>query len=151
MSISMMKVRVGILCVAVVVCSACATTHRSNPWLASQRATEDNDAVRLGPSAYRLTANEIIDSRVTSTAEAVRHLRPEFLRATSTPTLTGVARVQPSVFLNGDYAGGPEVLETIPLAAIEEISLIHAAQAHSRWGASCQCAGGVILVRTKKR
>ena len=104
----------------------------------------------MGHPSDVLTANELQQANVKSASEAVRHTRPEFLRSTMIVSQGSVVSVGPSVVLNGGFVGGPEALETIALGAVDEIRYIRPAQARTFWGASCQCAGGVILVRTKR-
>jgi len=104
----------------------------------------------MGRASDVLTANELQLANVKSTADGVRYTRPEFLRSTLMVAQGSVVRVGPSVVLNGGFIGGPEALETIPLGVVDEIRYIRPSQAHDVWGASCQCAGGVILIRTKR-
>jgi hypothetical protein len=106
---------------------------------------------RTTSSSETLLAAEILASNALSTPEAVRRLRPEFLRATVvwTPD-AGSTRQYPSVYLNGVHAGGPDILETVPVGVIEEIRFVRAVEAKAWWGSLCPCSGGVISVRTKK-
>jgi hypothetical protein len=117
-------------------------------------ALRDNPTTDLFPrvtrTSDRLTANELHQANVRSTADGVRNVRPDFLRSTLIVSQGSVVRVGPSVVLNGGFVGGPEALETIALDAVDEIRYYRPPQARDFWGASCQCAGGVILVRTKR-
>jgi hypothetical protein len=108
-----------------------------------------SDGPRARGMSDVLTAGELARAEVRTTVDAVRRLRPEFLRATQVVGVDGPMEVYPSVYLNGQYAGRPETLGLIALDAIEEIRYVRAAQARDWWGASCPCAGGVIYVRTK--
>ena len=105
---------------------------------------------RFGARSDLLTLAELIESRATSTGEAVRRLRPEFLRPTSTASSSGLVKLLAAVYVNDAYAGGPDVLSTIPLAAVQEIRFVTAAQAYDHWGSHCTCSGGVIHVRTTR-
>jgi hypothetical protein len=97
-----------------------------------------------------LTAREAAQGNVATTADAVRRLRPQFLRSSSVLGRSGFEIVWPSVFLNGRYAGGLEQLETIPLDAVEEIRFIRSFRARDFWGPTCRCTAGVILIHTKR-
>jgi hypothetical protein len=97
-----------------------------------------------------LSAAELVQARVTTTADGVRQLRPNFLQGIRTISGGAIVDVAPSVFLNGSYAGGVEALELVSLDAVNEIRFIRPAQAHDFWGSSCPCNGGVIHVRTKR-
>src|SRR5262245_30669869 len=106
---------------------------------------------RIGSSSDKLAAVELLAANATSTAEAVRRLRPEFLRPVLLPTPdAGTVATYPSVYLNGVHAGGIDALESVPLEVVEEIRFIRAAQAKDWWGSYCPCNAGVIAVRTKK-
>jgi len=97
-----------------------------------------------------LTATELREVRPLTTLDGVRRLRPEFIRPTVVLNGNEPAAVMPSVFLNGVYAGGLDVLETIPLDAVEEIRFLRPSRAYDRWGFSCRCSGGAIQVTTKR-
>jgi len=151
MSVAFKQSRIRSFFGIVLVSTACASSGAG--WSgesAALRDTPSNDPPRVGRASDVLTANELQEANVKSTADGVRHTRPDFLRSTLLVAQGSVVRVVPSVVLNGGFIGGPEALETIPLAAVGEIRYIRPAQAHDFWGASCQCAGGVILVRTKR-
>src|SRR5262249_18382211 len=97
-----------------------------------------------------LTAAELRNLRPLTTLDGVRRLRPEFIRPTVVLLGNERAAVMPSVFLNGTYAGGLDVLETIPLDAVEEIRYLRPSRAYDLWGLSCRCNGGAIQVTTKR-
>jgi len=132
------------------VSTACASNAGWSGESAALRDTPSNDPPHWGRASDVLTATELQEANVKSTADGVRYTRPEFLRSTTMVSQGSVVRVGPSVVLNGGFIGGPEALETIPLGVVHEIRYIRPAQAHDFWGASCQCAGGVILVRTTR-
>jgi hypothetical protein len=101
---------------------------------------------RERPSDVILPA-EIRAIQANTAADAVRQLRPEFLR--SVPTSMFFKAPAPSVYLDGRYAGSLDVLSTIPVAPIVEIRYVTASAAKSAFGSYCACDGGVILVRTR--
>lgn len=104
----------------------------------------------LSARSELLTASDLLRARAQWTAEAVRRLRPDFFRAT--PILNGSAVVQaaPVVFVNGMFAGGLEVLESIPLDAVDEIRLLRPIRGYEIWGPACRCSGGAIQVKTRR-
>jgi hypothetical protein len=86
-----------------------------------------------------------------SAADALRRLRPEFLRPTSAAMNTAsVADRLPVVYVDGQYIGRLESLEFVPLDAIEEIRFLRPMQGLERWGPGCHCAAGVVHVLTRK-
>ena len=130
--------------------TACSSTT-SLSGMSRQRTVPASDPARTGSSSQTLTAAELLTANVTTTSEGIRRLRPEFLRPLLTPTPAGtIARTHPSVYLNGVYVGGPEVLEGISLDIVDEIRFVSASHAKDWWGSSCPCDAGVIAVRTKK-
>lgn len=135
---------------ALMVAPGCVTPPRQSARPDAPRSAAGAETSRVGARSDVVTPAELMESRATSTGEAVRRLRPEFLRPTSMATPTGVVSVLAVVYVNNAYAGGPDMLSTIPLGAIEEIRFVTAAQAHDEWGSSCTCRGGVIHVRTKR-
>jgi hypothetical protein len=128
----------------------CVSARRDSGARDAERSRLTREPARFGARSDVLTLAELIESRATSTGEAVRRVRPEFLRPTSLASPSGVVTVLAVVYVNDAYAGGPDMLSTIPLGAIEEIRFVTAAQAHDHWGSSCTCRGGVIHVRTKR-
>jgi hypothetical protein len=139
-----------VLFLAAVASAACAGRTPVSG-ISRQQMIEVAGPSRFGSSSETLTAAELLTSKVTSTPEGVRRLRPEFLRLVLLPTPDGrIAHTYPSVYLNGVYAGGVEALETIPLSVVEEIRFVRAPQAKDWWGSYCECNAGVIAVRTKK-
>jgi len=86
------------------------------------------------------------------TSEGVRRLRPEYVRPTMIMTPNNeVVRVTPSVFLNGVYTGGLEVLDVIPLESVVEVRFYRPSRGYDVWGLSCRCSGGAIDVKTKRQ
>ena len=102
-----------------------------------------------GSRSDRITALELTSVSGT-TADAVRKLRPEFLRAPDQRTSSGESATTPSVYVNGRYAGEASVLELIQLNVVLEIRYIGALAAKSMFGSYCPCDQGVIFVRTAR-
>ena len=129
--------------------TACATHVAGRQLVSPAEAQDASGQLRAGSRSETLTADELMKADVQTTAEAVRRLRPEFLRTTQVVGVDGPSRAYPTVYLNGTYAGRVEALELIALGAVEEIRFFRPAQAKEQWGSYCQCAGGVISVRTR--
>jgi hypothetical protein len=102
-----------------------------------------------GRRSDRITAVELASVRGT-TADAVRKLRPDFLRVHDQRTTVRESATTPSVYVNGHYAGEASVLELIPLTVVIEIHYVNAVAAKSMFGSYCPCDQGVIFVRTSR-
>ena len=80
--------------------------------------------------------------------EAVRSLRPQWLRVRGRDTITGdPGEVQ--VVLDDVRLGGPDVLRTLPLGGITYIQFIDGITASQRWGMGF--GNGAIFVSTRPR
>lgn len=97
----------------------------------------------------RILPAEFKRVRGMSAADAVRELRPHFLRAGTRYSAAGVA-VAPTVYVNDQYIGGAETLEIIGLQMVLEIRHLDAVTAKSLYGSYCRCDGGVIHVRMRR-
>ena len=105
------------------------------------------------PRGIARTDNQILaadfrDVQGHTAADAVRQLRPSFLRSRGV-TRMGSGPVFPAVFLDGRFAGGIDVLSTIPIAPVLEIRYVSASEAKSQYGSFCACDAGIIAVRTR--
>ena len=96
----------------------------------------------------RIVAAELRGASGWTAFDAVRQLRPEFLRSES-PRTFGSGPTPPSVYLDGRHVGGLEVLATISLDPVIEIRRLASGAAKNMFGSYCKCDGGVILVRTR--
>ncbi len=103
-------------------------------------------ATRPGGSGV-LLRDEIMAAGDFSTAyDAVRHLRPQFLRNRGA---TSIRTAQPDpliVYLNGVSAGGVDVLTRIPATDIQSIRYLNGRDATTRFGTGH--GGGVLEVTT---
>jgi hypothetical protein len=80
-------------------------------------------------------------------ADAVRLLRPEFLRAVAPRSISGGASFA-VVFVDNHRTGGFEALATVPLAIVVEIRYLSPMTAKGEFGSHCPCEGGAIVVKT---
>jgi hypothetical protein len=94
-----------------------------------------------------LTAADLDLPNLTSTLEAVRRLRPSFLRPS--PRVMGV-RAEVALYVNGLYNGDVSLLDGIPLREIRDIRYLHPAEAQFRFGLFCRCDGGALLVTMRR-
>lgn len=119
---------------------------------ACARRAEVNGAMRealdVGTHARAnvITAAELASAGAAETIDAVRRLRPSFLRGS-----VRVTRVSPeiAVYVNDQYDGDVGSLTTIPLRVIQEIVFLEPVEAHVRFGPWCPCANGALLVTTR--
>ena len=96
----------------------------------------------------RIQSFELRTVRGSTALDAVRQLRPDFLHSEPPRTLHSEP-AQPSVYLDARYAGGLEMLATVPLGVVVEIQRMTSVGAKSVFGSYCKCDGGVMLVRTR--
>ena len=106
----------------------------------------------LYSSAEVLTAADLskVDAQASTTIDAVMRLRPNFLSGSlRTPVpIGGIPEI--AVYLNNNYDGDTQSLASIPLRAIQQIIFMHAGEARIRFGQTCRCAQGAIVVTTVK-
>jgi hypothetical protein len=94
-----------------------------------------------------LTADEIAARADLPTAlDAVRRLRPEFLRHRGATSMRTAAPDPVIVYLNGVNAGGIGILEQIRAIDVIEIRYVNGRDATTRYGTGH--GGGVLEVRT---
>jgi hypothetical protein len=91
---------------------------------------------------------EIETARVNNAHEAVMRLRPEFLRQRSRPSKDDPSGALPMVYVNGVRQGGPDMLRSIPVAAILDIRYLTPTTASDQFGP--YYPAGVIAVRTRR-
>ena len=139
-----------IIGVVLVGTAGCVTAPASQSALLRQQGTAVSEPPRSGAPSDVLTASELVGTGVMTVGDGVRRLRPEFVRPAIVPGNPAGAAVLPSVYINGGYAGGLDVLDRVLLEEIEDIRFIRAWQARGWWGPSCPCAAGVIHVRTRR-
>jgi hypothetical protein len=128
-----MKLRT-LLPLALLLAGACAPL-RSRPQLVSEPLRRETD---------RLGQTEIREAHLNDAYEAVRALRPNWLRKRGQLSV-----MQPSdivTYLDNVQLGGPEMLRTIPTSAVLAIQFLNASSATQRWGTGH--VHGAILVTT---
>jgi hypothetical protein len=101
-----------------------------------------------GRGSDALGCEEILSARVGDAYEAVIRFRPEFLRPRGGPAGGNPNGTAPMIYVDDVRQGGPEMLRTIPVAAIVEVRYLSATAASDRFGPLYP--GGVIAVRTRR-
>ena len=92
-------------------------------------------ASKARPRDYNvLTAEEIATSQTTTAYDAIRNLRPHYLRTRGTHTLDPAAALTVHVFFNGQRYGDIETLKTISAQTIREIRYLGASDATTKYG-----------------
>ena len=107
-------------------------------------------ASSTSPSGNRdlLMRDEIDKGQWANAYEAVRNLRPQWLRVRGRDTITGDAGgVQ--VVLDDVRLGGTEVLRTLPISGVVYFQFVDGISASQRWGTGF--GNGAIVVSTRPR
>lgn len=96
-----------------------------------------------------LTSEELREAGAVSQTldQAIRRLRPRWLRPRSSSFSSGPAEVV--VYMDGSRLGGPATLAGIPTSEVGEVRYLAPPDATTRYGTGH--AGGVIQVRTRRR
>ncbi len=138
-------------CLGGVTVTACATYRGSGAGELQERLASFPDPDGVGRRSDVVTAAELGSVPAVSTIESLRQVRPEFFRPVrSALDPHGTAAISPVVYVDDVYNGALENLETVPKRVVREVRFLRPMQAVERWGTSCPCAAGVILVVTNK-
>lgn len=105
-----------------------------------------SDAIRERPDV--ITRSEVMNTQATNAYDAVRLLRPAFMRTRGPTSLTRQQTDVPVVYLDDRRLGDPSYLRDIPIQLIFEIRYLSASEAQQRWGSGHPA--GVILVISAK-
>lgn len=96
------------------------------------------------PDSTVLTRTEIDETGVQTAFDAIRQLRPRYLRGRAIVSVAYPWTSYPLVYVNGLFRGDLSSLRSILVHDIEEIRYIRPADATTRWGTGH--SGGVIHV-----
>ncbi|HET9385920.1 MAG TPA: hypothetical protein VFO67_12290 [Gemmatimonadales bacterium] len=101
------------------------------------------------PSSQRdlLRFDEIERTSAVNAYDAVRQLRPEWLRRRGRGSIQNATAEVLVVYLDGTRLGTPQTLRSIAAGSILEIRHLDASDATTRFGTGH--AGGALLIRTK--
>lgn len=98
--------------------------------------------------ATMLERREIASFDDRSLAEAIEQLRPDWLRLGSPARVDGESSSL-ALYVNDVASGDVSGLMTIPTATAIDARLLSQSEAWARFGPSCRCPAGAILVRTR--
>ena len=99
-----------------------------------------------GTSPSTLTRAQLVDTRQSTLFSAVQMLRPNWLRARGSNSLSGSSEVV--LYVNGAPYGTVRDLNAIPIEAVEDIRYMSASEAGARYGTTAGNSG-LLLVRTR--
>ena len=117
---------------------------------ASRAAADGSPNASAAPATRRdiLERTEIDRGQWANAYEAIRGLRPQWLRVRGRDTITGdPGTVQ--VLLDDVRLGGPESLRTLPISGIAYIQFLDGITASQRWGTGY--GNGAIFISTRPR
>jgi hypothetical protein len=103
--------------------------------------------VATGQASNVITAPELAGSQAGSTYQAIRHIRPEFLRARDNGSLMLFNARRPAVAVDNTLVGGIDVLRTIPVDQVVHLEYVSAQKAANRYGMTFR--DGILLVQTR--
>ena len=121
--------------------SAALTTVDTDSWTQPPRREAPSNSVT--GAELRATGQPALD-------EALRRTRANLLRATLVGSTGKPVAVSPSVYVDGSYLGGIDALGLVPPDAVVEIRRLSPSAARDWFGAACPCAGGVLLVTSRR-
>ncbi|MDQ3674159.1 MAG: hypothetical protein M3365_07275 [Gemmatimonadota bacterium] len=94
-----------------------------------------------------ITQEELLASQASYAYDAIRHLRPMFLRSRGQNTFDPRVPTTPEVFVDGQKYGHIETLKTMPVPQIVAIRFLNASEATTKYGTGY--TAGVIEVTTR--
>lgn len=104
-------------------------------------------APSVRPERDVLLAQEIQGTTAVTAYDAVRQLRPEWLRRRGRSSIQNPRAEMLVVYLDGARYGGSETLRNVTVGSVLEIRHLDANDATTRFGTGH--AGGALLIRTK--
>jgi hypothetical protein len=112
-------------------------------------STASEERQRSSPNA--ITVEELAGVSDLMTLDAIRRLRPNWLRSRAAPTPAGFRQggVQPALRLDGYFRESVLDLETLPVREVLDIVFLSATDATTLYGTGY--TNGVIQVRTRER
>jgi hypothetical protein len=95
-----------------------------------------------------LTAENLASTHASSTTEAIRLLRPEFLRGAGGAPRAGAPEI--AIYIDDLYAGDVSILNAILLQTVRRVMLLPSSEARLRFGPLCRCTNGAIIVAIRE-
>lgn len=111
-------------------------------------APKTRDGPREDPDV--ISRAEISKTQALTAFDAVRTLRPAFLRSRGQTSLTRQVTNEPVVYLDNRRMGGLATLRDIPVQLIFEIRYLSSSEAQMKWG-SGHPAGAVHVISSTSR
>jgi hypothetical protein len=111
---------------------------------------EASGAPTRAPKSDRVSGADLRSLGDLSLDQALRRLRPNFLRVNPSGSARPESADFATIYIDNSYAGTPDMLRLVPVAAVEEVSYLTPSAAHDRFGAYCPCSAGVIVVNTRR-
>ncbi len=99
-----------------------------------------------GGSPNTLTRAQLVETRQSTLYQAIQTLRPNWLRARGSNSLSGASEV--SLYVNGSPYGTVRDLNSISIDAVEDVRYMSASEAGARYGTTAGNSG-LLLVRTR--
>jgi hypothetical protein len=100
-----------------------------------------------GRDANVITAPELSHSRAANAYDAIRHIRPEWLRTRDPGSVVYFRASRPAAAVDNVIVGGIEVLQAMPLDTVARIEYVSAWKAAKLYGATF--GNGVMLIETR--
>ena len=113
---------------------------------ASLAACATGRVAPLEHDRYYVTSAELAHTNAASMYEAIRHLRPQFLRTRGLSSVRNSNAMGPAVIVDQTVLGGIQELTDIPLKDVQAVRYLAAWDATTRYGSGY--ANGVIEVTT---
>ncbi|GLC25555.1 hypothetical protein [Roseisolibacter agri] len=117
------------------------------------RATTGAGGGRVAPGARsmaELRAGELAVVRdATSVFNAIERLRPLFFRPRPGPNAVHGSAPELSVYIDGSFAGAPDVLRSLAVQDVQVVRFVQPTQATTTYG-TARAADGVIEVTLKR-
>ncbi len=95
----------------------------------------------------QLTSSDLVVRDYDNVLDAIRALRPNWLRDRGQISLTRPSAGQVIIYMDGTRVGGPDFLRRVQVHDVSLLRYLNASDATNRFGTGH--AGGVIMVTTK--
>ena len=82
----------------------------------------------------RITREQLANSNLDNLFQVIERLRPEWLNSRGPTSVTNATMTLPSVFMNGQHLGKPDLLRDMKVIDFSEIQFWPAGQAAARFG-----------------
>ncbi len=134
-----MRTSPALVAIATLLTLACSSSGRSSSGLSSQSNARNRGAM--------ISAEELATTAELDAYDAVRRLRPMWLRTRGQVTLTGQGRAGIRVYVNGSRRGELQALRAIRATAIESITFLSSAEATTRFGVDHSDGAIMVVLR----